>query len=452
MAEKFDVAARLAEGGPAVDDVQNYVWACRSLGYQNPDLTLNAEQVRDWYGSEDGLDLRAMDADCAALEAVVVAIEDARAQQEQQLAAVSAAWQGSGAEASREFLRRHGEAATAVAASIRTAADAMAALRDDLWHAVDGKVAAALAIADRSAARRADWLAAAQTVTTGSGDRAAASELVDQEIKPFIDNDIRQDWLTAMRTAAAAVTDAYEGAGATLGVEPAPTFAVPGDLGPGWLPPPDEAVATTPASFVASPPPSPVGSAPPAWGGASSGPPWGFAATPPPPPPGPLPAPAALPDAPPAAPITSSGMPPMGGLPDLGSGLSGIGQQLADAFGGLLGTSGDELADPPELDEPDELDDEENAEPKDEETEADSDEEPLAPEVDRCETGDPLEDAPPLSEPPDEPPPPVEPLVPAPEPAPTSPSPPPPPEPEPEPVAGETPCEIAADELPQVGE
>ena len=46
---------------------QTYVWACHLLGYQNPDLTLHAAQVRDWYGSEDGLDLRALDADCAAL-------------------------------------------------------------------------------------------------------------------------------------------------------------------------------------------------------------------------------------------------------------------------------------------------------------------------------------------------------------------------------------------------
>ena len=67
MAEKFDVAARLAEGRPAVDNIQTYVSACHALGYANPDLTLHASQVRDWYGSEDGLDLRALDADCAAL-------------------------------------------------------------------------------------------------------------------------------------------------------------------------------------------------------------------------------------------------------------------------------------------------------------------------------------------------------------------------------------------------
>ena len=76
MAEKFDVAARLAEGRPAVDNIHNYVWACHLLGYQNPDLTLHAAQVRDWYGVEDGLDLLALDADCTALEAAVAATEN----------------------------------------------------------------------------------------------------------------------------------------------------------------------------------------------------------------------------------------------------------------------------------------------------------------------------------------------------------------------------------------
>src|SRR6185437_11079109 len=52
----FDVAARLAEGRPAVDDVEQYVAACHRLGYQHQDLTMHSAQVRDWYGSEDGLD------------------------------------------------------------------------------------------------------------------------------------------------------------------------------------------------------------------------------------------------------------------------------------------------------------------------------------------------------------------------------------------------------------
>ena len=86
----------------------------------------------------------------------------------------------------------------------------MATLRDELWSAVDAKVATVLDIDDRRLAQRAEWLAASQAVTTGAGDRAAASELVDQQIKPFVDNDIRSDWLAAMHRAMAAVTGAYD--------------------------------------------------------------------------------------------------------------------------------------------------------------------------------------------------------------------------------------------------
>jgi hypothetical protein len=51
MVEKFDAASRLAEGRPAVDDIQNYVSACHAIGYQHPDLTLHASQLYDWYAS-----------------------------------------------------------------------------------------------------------------------------------------------------------------------------------------------------------------------------------------------------------------------------------------------------------------------------------------------------------------------------------------------------------------
>ena len=236
MAEPLDVDARLAEGRPAVGNVGDYVWACHLLGYQNPDLTLHAAQVRDWYGSEDGLDLRALDADRAALEAVATATDGARQLQERQIDALADAWQGRGGDASREFLLRHGQASAAAASAVRNAVDALAALREDLWHAVDDKVANAVAIEDRRQSERAQWQAAAQTVTTGAGDRAVASEMVDQQVKPFVDNDIRTDWLTAMQKAMAAVTAAFDAATGALAGESPADFEVPGDLGPSAVP------------------------------------------------------------------------------------------------------------------------------------------------------------------------------------------------------------------------
>jgi len=450
MAEKFDVASRLAEGRPAIDNIQTYVWACHMLGYANPDLTLHATQVYDWYGSEDGLDLRALDGDCAALEAAVAATEDALARQDEQLGALSAAWQGGSADLSRAFLRRHGATSAEAAAAVRTTADALASLRDNLWHTVDGKVAAAIAADDRAPD---EWLAAAHTVTTGAGDRASASERIDREVKPFVDNDIRADWVTAMRSAIAAVTDLYDAVTAELNAAPDAVFDVPGALGPSWTPPPsDDQAATVPAAAnAAAQPPvtaSPTWSAP--------------AATPP------MPAPAAFapmsaaPLSPPVDPgsiapamAAPPSAPSLGGMPDVGSGLSGLGQQLADVFGSLLGSVDDGLGetpdiDPPEIDE--DIDDELDDDPDD------GNDEPVEPAADAEEqppTEDPVEEPvdPAVAEDTCEP---AEPAIDSPPPAEAAPTPvPPPPEaaPPPEPAgASEPPCEIAADELPQVGE
>jgi uncharacterized protein YukE len=451
----FDAASRLAQGRPAVDVVQDYVWACHLLGYQDPDLTLHAAQVRDWYGSEDGIDLPALDADCEALRAAAAATEGALARQDAQLASMSVAWHGTGAQATRDFLRRHGQASAVVVTAVRTAAESLASLRDQLWHSIDGKVAATMATEGRGA--RPDWRAAAQTVTTGAGDRATASELVDQEVRPFVESDIRSEWLTAMRSAMAAVTNAYDAAAAELTSEAAIAFDVPGDLGPSWSPPPSDVASTAPAG-VSSVGAGPVGAGP--MGTAvPAGAPTTWSAPPSVQPmSAPQPLPSSAPPSPVAPPVEPAAMAPPslggGGMPDTGSGLSRFGGQLGDMLGGLLGTSQDELGDSPEIDEPaesadpDELDEDE-PEADEDEPEADVDEEdpdaievteadPAADVVEEPETeaqpADPQPPAP-TEPPPVPPPPPIEPL--------TAPAP---------PTAGGTPCEIAADELPQVGE
>ncbi|OBB61972.1 hypothetical protein [Mycolicibacterium monacense] len=66
MAGTFDVAGRLAEGRPAVDDFTRYVSACQVLGTCGHGLNDRLEQA---YASEAGLDLYALDADHAALNA-----------------------------------------------------------------------------------------------------------------------------------------------------------------------------------------------------------------------------------------------------------------------------------------------------------------------------------------------------------------------------------------------
>jgi hypothetical protein len=433
-------------GEPSVERIGTYVWACRQLGYQHPDLTAHPAQVRDWYANDDGLDLRVLDADYDALSAAASVADDAVRRHDELSAELAGAWSGAGAASAREFLWRHGQSAIAVRDGLRSAAEAMATLRDELWRAVDAKVVAVLGIDDRTVSQRAEWLAAAQAVTTGAGDRAAASELVDQQIKPFVDNDIRSDWLAAMQRATASATAAYDTAIARLDASGAPTFDVPGELGPRWDP-----HAGSPAPAVELPvAPQPSVTVPsatvPAAAVMSSSPP---AFDPPPAAPSPAPLaepPAAAPAMAPASPLPSLGD-LGGGLPSLGAGASGFGQQLADLIGGLVGSSEGALPEPQELDpaedveepdEPDEPDEDVETEPADAADES-------ATEND-SETSDEGAAAPP-----------EEPEAPPPEPA-ATPVPSPPPEPPIPPAVTEalpverTPCEIAADELPQVGE
>ncbi len=461
MAEPLDVAARLDDGRAAVDNIGEYVWACHLVGYQNPDLTLHAAQVRDWYGSEDGLDLRALEADRAALDAAATATDSAQRLQEQQLGTLAGAWQGRGGDASREFLLRHGEASAAAASAVRNAVHALAALRDDLWHAVDDKVGAAMAIEERRQPERAEWLAATRTVTTGAGDRAVASELIDQQVKPFVDNDIRSDWLTAMQKAMAAVSAAFDDATSVLTGEPAAPFEVPGDLGPASMPSPPSATpatagaGTVPAAWT-GPPPAAV-----AQGlGPSAAPTPAIPAAP-----EPLAAPTPAAPAPATAPLSATpAMPSMpspgelgGGLPGAAGGVAGLGSQLADAIGGLVNGPDGALPDSSQPadgaidgDEPgfddeepvtdEEVDDESGTETEDlAETDEPADE-PADEPVDACaeKSVDETPPADPVSTPPPEPmPPPPQPIV---EPPPSA-----------EAVGAETPCEIAADELPQAG-
>lgn len=471
MANPFDVASRLAEGRPAVDDVAEYVAACHRLGYQHPDLTAYATQVHAWYASEEGMDLRALDADCAVLSAVAAAAGDAARTQNGLVAELSGAWSGRGAGAAREFTWRSGQAAHDVGEAIRVAADAALTLRDALWHAVDAKVAAVVAIDGRHQAQRAQWLPAAESVTNGGGDLAAASELIDQQVKPFVENDVGSDWLGAMRTANTSITGAYGAALATTTAAPRATFDVPGELGPRAERPenavtksfsnPSPRVQTVPAaapSSAAAPPAAAMMASPPGPPAA----PWPATAPAVAPPFADLAAQTPAPSMPAGAPSTPGGLGE--GTSSLGTGLSGFGQQLADLIGGLVGSAdggspdaadvghlddADETDEPPNDAKGEDPDDKDNAEDEDPELDepndpdaADESEDPAAETEAKAQavdcdveaTGEPTPEAAA-----------VEP----------QPNPPPPPQVIPEAVAQNaepTPCEIAADELPQVGE
>jgi hypothetical protein len=444
MADRFDVAARLAEGRPAVEHTQTYVEACHQLGYQQPDLTAHPSQVWDWYDSESALDLRVLDGDSAALRAAVTAIEEALWVQRTQVTELAAAWRGSGADTAMRFLQRHCDVAAEVAVHVRTAAERYAALRDGVWKAVDGKVANAVAIDERRAGQRATWLAACHAVTAGSGDRSTAEAVIDQQVKPYVDNDIRADWLAAMGSGSASVAASYDEAIHALASTSDVRFDIPGDFGPSWQPasddrPPAEATPSTPI---------PVGPAPtvPAAAPASR------AATDPEPPAlsGDAPDASVPPDL--ATPYgdasgLSSGAGDLGGLGGVGGGIGGVVGNIVDGIGSILGSIAGGLGDGSGSG-PSPVDDSLTDDPLDDTAEPDDDvDDTPAPVDDAAAPEQPAETPPPTADSAAEPvgqqldPPPLA--------APPADQPPPAAVP---PADESTPCEIAEDELPQAGQ
>jgi hypothetical protein len=439
VADRLDVAQRLAEGRPAVEHTQSYVLACHALGYQHPDLTAHPSQVRDWYDSEDGLDLRALDRDCAQLRAAGAAVMDALRMQRAQVAELAAAWTGPGGDSAVGFLQRHVDAGYTVATELRAAAQRCESLRDNLWYLVDSKVATAIAIDDRTQAQRPTWLAAAAAITTGAGDRPSAEELIRQQVNPYVDNEIRNDWLTVMRSTAAGVATSFDMVTDRMAATPPARFEFPGDLGPGYQPFPSAPPSAPTSAAAVAPAPFPSLPADPAPA------PTLATATP-------TPAPAM-----PAAPLpdVGSALGDASAMParDLGGGLSGLGglaTRIVDAVGSLLGSAADSPGDPSALGASDE--DPFHADDQHDDAVDKPDEPEAIKEADQTEEAKPAQEARPVDGPPpvDAPPTPVDaPPLPVDAPAPVAAAPtdgPPPP------AQGSTPCEIAADQLPQAGQ
>jgi hypothetical protein len=452
MADRFDVSARLAEGRPAVEHTQTYVDACHRLGYQQPDLTAHTSQVWDWYDSEVGLDLQTLDEDTGALRAAVNAIEEALWVQRTQVTELAAAWRGSGADTAMRFLQRHCDVAGEVAAHVGAAAEHYAALRDEVWKSVDGKVANAVAIDERRAAERSSWLAACHSVTAGTGDQPTAEVVIRQQVKPYVDNDIRNDWLTAMGSGSASVAASYDEAIHALASASDVRFDIPGDFGPSWQPAfearpvaeatptmalPAEPAPTVPAAAPAiRPPTSPEPQT------LSTDRPDDVTSTPP-----------AL-----ATPLgdasgLSTGAGNLGGLGGAAGGIGGVIGSIVDSIlGSLVGGLGDgagsgpSLADDALIGDPVDLDDADKQKDKDTDDKAEpvsaddasAAEQPADPVAENPPTtsdpvaepvGQPLDPPPPAAAPGDQPPPAVAPQT-----------------------EGPTPCEIAEDELPQAGQ
>ncbi len=458
----FDVAARLADARPAVGNTETYVSAARAVGYQQPDLTAHGAQVTEWFAADDGLDLNALDADCADLQRAVVAIGEAVRLEHDALGALATAWEGASGSAAVDFIERHCHTGKAALALFHSAAEVGAILRDNLWRGVDAKVDAAIAIDERRAGERSAWLAASHTAVAGGPERAAAVELIEKAIVPYVDSDIRTEWVEAMRSAAVSAATAYSDAINQISPTTTMDFEVPTQLIPAaWgrqsLPEPASLQEFRPESLPAAAalapqvapevapslpiphPPTVHSAASPTDAPTLADP---LVSTPPP----------AM-GAPPSTATSPTGFPgALPGAPDLGGGLPGLFDGDAAAPNGLdYADRGPELDDT--SDEADEDSDDDSADDAvDDSTDDGVDDGTDEPEYKAEESASEGNSADPALEP-------VSPPA-APIPAtPPSPSPPPPPPPPPPPVPEalgnsdeSTPCEIAADELPQVGQ
>jgi hypothetical protein len=272
-----------------------------------------------------------------------------------------------------------------------------------------------------------------------------------------VDNDIRTEWLTAMRSARAGVATCYDMVIGKFAAAAPAYFEVPEDLRPGRAPfqpaptgAPAATTALTPAAALPTLAPDPAPAAIPVTPTAPT------TLTPPTPP---------TPPASPTPPISdlgtglgdASAMPAGFGSSTGLDGLGGLANRIVDAMSGLLGSAAEQLNDPSGLDDsPDNEDPFDPDDPDDPDDRADDepDAEPKKPDeiqTVEAEEAKPGDTPPPAAPPIDGPPAAVVPPVDAAPPAAAPPAAAPPPVAAP-PSSGKTPCEIAADELPKAGQ
>lgn len=208
-----DVSERLAAGESALGTVATYVAACRALGRPVGGVTVAG--VRDTYSAEAGLRLRALDADSAALAGLARAAEDGLRVEREVLATLADAWQGRSGDAAAEFVERHCAQAATLAAGLRRAAEVLRSLRVELGGLIDEKVGAAVDIDNRRAAEHPGWLTEARAVLDGVADDVAI-EVVARQIGPYVDGDIAADLMPSMQAGTDSVAAAYEAALARL--------------------------------------------------------------------------------------------------------------------------------------------------------------------------------------------------------------------------------------------
>lgn len=212
MADQYDVDGRLNEGLPNVNHSQSLTSTAHKHGFNNPDLTANESQLLDWYKLDEGMDLGKLTSDAQLFGSAVTKMSDAAETQHTQTNKLKGLWEGDGAEAANTFIKTHNTTADSVVKEFGLVQTGLGSLRDALWRIVDGKV---------------------QTAISVDGE-APAGEASDEDIKKYVETKIQGEWLPAMQKAWGAEGSAYDTFTSALGQDVPADFQTPGQLGPEW--------------------------------------------------------------------------------------------------------------------------------------------------------------------------------------------------------------------------
>ncbi len=205
-----------------------YAAACRVVGRGG----ITADEIRGLAAREDGIALGALEVDGAALAAGAAAAEEALSAQRNAAGMLAAAWRGRSASAATDLLERQCAAAAGVVATLVEAGEVVQALRGRLARLLEAREEAGVRIVDRRAGEHPRWLAWSRAVLAGTADPATA-EAVAAQVGPYVEIDVAGDWVAAMTAVTDAVAAAYREAVTTLADRSAARFAIPSAAIPG---------------------------------------------------------------------------------------------------------------------------------------------------------------------------------------------------------------------------
>lgn len=204
------------------DNFAVYAAACLAVGRGG----IAVDRIRELASREDGLSLSALDADAAALGAVAAEAEEALSAERRAAGVLAAAWRGRSGSAATDLVEGQCATAASVLAALREAAEVLERLRGRLARQLEAREEAGVRIADRRAGEHPRWLAWSRAVLDGTADEATAAAVAAQ-VGPYVETDIAGDWVSAMTAITESVAAAYREALRVLGERPAARFAIP---------------------------------------------------------------------------------------------------------------------------------------------------------------------------------------------------------------------------------